>query len=107
MPEGDEAQVEDVVGTDATHLHLHAAACIDVTARLRASVLVRQEDARPQPRRDVDAGRGMQVQVGRVRPDNIFHLRFVALGHNTVRGAAGGSVLNAELMAVRGLLPAP
>jgi aspartate-semialdehyde dehydrogenase len=70
-------------------------------------VLVRHEDARPQPRRDVDAEGGMQVQVGRVRPDNIFHLRFVALGHNTVRGAAGGSVLNAELMAARGLLPAP
>ena len=70
-------------------------------------VLVRHEDARPQPRRDVNAEGGMQVQVGRVRPDNIFHLRFVALGHNTVRGAAGGSVLNAELMAVRGLLPTP
>jgi aspartate-semialdehyde dehydrogenase len=70
-------------------------------------VLVRHEDARPQPRRDVDAEGGMQVQVGRVRPDAILDLRFVALGHNTVRGAAGGSLLNAELMAARGLLPAP
>ena len=70
-------------------------------------VLVRHEDARPQPRRDVNAGGGMQVQVGRVRTDPILDLRFVALGHNTVRGAAGGSVLNAELMAARGLLPTP
>ena len=70
-------------------------------------VLVRQEENRPQPRRDVNAGDGMQVQVGRIRPDPIFHLRLVALGHNTVRGAAGGSVLNAELMAARGLLPTP
>jgi aspartate-semialdehyde dehydrogenase len=69
-------------------------------------VLVRPEDARPQPRRDVNAAGGMQVQVGRLRPDPILDLRFVALGHNTVRGAAGGSVLNAELMAARGLLPA-
>lgn len=68
-------------------------------------VLVRAEANRPQPRRDVNAGNGMQVQVGRIRPDPIFHLRLVALGHNTVRGAAGASVLNAELLKAEGLLP--
>lgn len=55
---------------------------------------------RPQPRRDVMAGAGMTVTVGRLREDNIFHLRFVASGHNTIRGAAGGSILNAEMLAV-------
>jgi aspartate-semialdehyde dehydrogenase len=60
---------------------------------------------RPQPRRDVDAGKGMTVTVGRVREDPILDLRMVALGHNTIRGAAGGSVLNAELLAVTGRLP--
>ena len=70
-------------------------------------VVVHPDGARPQPRRDVNAGGGMQVTVGRVRPDPILHLRLVALGHNTVRGAAGGSVLNAELLAARGLLPPP
>jgi aspartate-semialdehyde dehydrogenase len=60
---------------------------------------------RPQPRRDVDAGKGMTVTVGRVRDDSILDLRMVALGHNTIRGAAGGSVLNAELLAVTGRLP--
>ena len=60
---------------------------------------------RPQPRRDVDAGKGMTVTVGRVREDTILDLRMVALGHNTIRGAAGGSVLNAELLAVTGRLP--
>ncbi len=60
---------------------------------------------RPQPRRDVDAGKGMTVTVGRVREDTILDLRMVALGHNTIRGAAGGSVLNAELLAVSGRLP--
>jgi aspartate-semialdehyde dehydrogenase len=61
---------------------------------------------RPQPRRDVDAGNGMTGTVGRVREDTILDLRMVALGHNTIRGAAGGSVLNAELLAVSGRLPA-
>ena len=60
---------------------------------------------RPQPRRDVDAGNGMTVTVGRVREDTILDLRMVALGHNTIRGAAGGSILNAELLAVSGRLP--
>jgi aspartate-semialdehyde dehydrogenase len=57
---------------------------------------------RPQPKRDVHAGNGMTVTVGRVRRDAILDLRMVALGHNTVRGAAGGSVLNAELLAANG-----
>ena len=57
---------------------------------------------RPQARRDVNAGNGMTVTVGRVRRDAIFDLRMVALGHNTIRGAAGGSVLNAELLAATG-----
>jgi aspartate-semialdehyde dehydrogenase len=59
---------------------------------------------RPQPRRDVMAGNGMTVTVGRVREDPIFDLRFTAMGHNTIRGAAGGSVLNAELLAASGRL---
>jgi len=57
---------------------------------------------RPQTRRDVGAGRGMTVTVGRVRPDPILHVKLVALGHNTVRGAAGGSILNAEVLAAEG-----
>jgi aspartate-semialdehyde dehydrogenase len=61
---------------------------------------------RPQPRRDVNLGRGMTVSVGRVREDSLFHIRMVALGHNTIRGAAGGSVLNAELLAAMDQLPA-
>jgi aspartate-semialdehyde dehydrogenase len=57
---------------------------------------------RPQPKRDVGSGKGMTVTVGRVRRDAVLDLRLVALGHNTVRGAAGGSVLNAELLASTG-----
>jgi aspartate-semialdehyde dehydrogenase len=59
---------------------------------------------RPQPRRDVERERGMAVFVGRVRECPVFDYKFIALGHNTVRGAAGAAVLNAELMASEGLL---
>jgi aspartate-semialdehyde dehydrogenase len=59
---------------------------------------------RPQPRLDRDRERGMAVSVGRVRPDPIFGLKLEALVHNTIRGAAGAAILNAELMHARGLL---
>ena len=63
-----------------------------------------QEHNRPQPRRDVERERGMAVFVGRLRPCSVLDWKFVALGHNTVRGAAGAAVLNAELMLSEGLL---
>ena len=70
-------------------------------------VVVRDEEDRPQPRRDVDAGRGMATVVGRIRRDPVFGgLRLVAVSHNVVRGAAGAAIQNAELM-VAGLLPDP
>ncbi len=58
----------------------------------------------PQPRRDVMLGRGMTVSVGRVRADTLFDLRLVAMAHNVVRGASGGSILNAELLVATGRL---
>lgn len=67
-------------------------------------VIVREERDRPQPRLDRDAGRGMSVTVGRVLPDKVLDFRFVALSHNTVRGAAGAALLNAELLAAKKLL---
>ncbi|MBC7844385.1 MAG: aspartate-semialdehyde dehydrogenase, partial [Gemmatimonadaceae bacterium] len=59
---------------------------------------------RPQPRRDVNRDGGMSVHIGRVRSDPQFHLRFVAMGHNVIRGAAGASIQNAELLAARGVI---
>lgn len=59
---------------------------------------------RPQPRRDVNRDGGMSVHIGRVRTDPQFHLRFVAMGHNVIRGAAGASIQNAELLAARGVI---
>ena len=67
-------------------------------------IIYRDEIDRPQPRKDRDAGGGMAVTVGRLRECNVFDYRFVGLHHNTVRGAAGGSILTAELLMARGLL---
>lgn len=66
---------------------------------------VLEESDRPQPRLDRDRERGMAVSVGRVREDGYFHLKLEALVHNTIRGAAGAAILNAELIKERGLLP--
>ncbi|MGE5833187.1 MAG: aspartate-semialdehyde dehydrogenase [Acidobacteriota bacterium] len=67
-------------------------------------LLVRAEDTRPQPRLDAHLGDGMTVSVGRIRACPVLTHKFVALGHNTIRGAAGASILNAELMHAEGLL---
>lgn len=69
-------------------------------------IVVRDEADRPQPRRDRMTGAGMSVVVGRVRPEPLFGengVKFMTLSHNTLRGAAGGSVLNAELLWRMGL----
>jgi aspartate-semialdehyde dehydrogenase len=65
-------------------------------------IVVAMESSRPQPRLDADRGNGMAVTVGRVRRCSVLHAKMVALGHNTVRGAAGAAILNAELMAAEG-----
>ena len=67
-------------------------------------IVYADEPNRPQPRLDVDRFRGMAVHVGRLRPCPVLDCKFVVLGHNTIRGAAGAAVLNAELMAAEGLL---
>jgi len=65
-----------------------------------------EDESRPQTRLDRDAGNGMAVTIGRLRPDALFDYRFVALSHNTVRGAAGGAVLTAELLTHDGFIAA-
>lgn len=69
-------------------------------------LIVRDEPDRPQIRRDRNAGNGMATTVGRVRACPLLGYKFVALAHNTIRGAAGGSILNAELMVAQGVLRA-
>ncbi len=68
------------------------------------ALIYRNEPNRPQTLLDRDAGRGMTVTIGRLRPCPILSYKFVLLGHNTIRGAAGGSILNAELCVSKGLI---
>ena len=70
----------------------------------RLPIVVRDEVDRPQPKLDRDAGNGMTVTIGRLLPDAVLDYRFVSLGHNTIRGAAGAAVLNAELLIALGHL---
>lgn len=107
--------------TEAVHVAFRKQAKIeDVTEALRAfrgepqrlklptaplpPIVVRDEIDRPQPRKDRGLGSQMAVAVGRIRSDPVFDAKFVCLGSNTVRGAAGASVLNAELAAAKGFL---
>jgi len=76
---------------------------LDLPSAPPAPIIVTTESNRPQPRLDADRGDGMAVTVGRVRSCKATHAKFVALGHNTVRGAAGAAILNAELMAADGI----
>jgi aspartate-semialdehyde dehydrogenase len=76
----------------------------DLPSSPRPVIEVRYEADRPQPRLDRLTGKGMTTVVGRVREDPLYHLKFVVLSHNTIRGAAGGSLYNAELLVNEGLL---
>jgi aspartate-semialdehyde dehydrogenase len=76
----------------------------DLPSSPRPVISVRDEADRPQPRLDRLTGKGMTTVVGRVRRDPLLHLKFVVLSHNTIRGAAGGSIYNAELLVNENLL---
>lgn len=67
-------------------------------------IIVRSEKDRPQPRLDRDAGNGMATVVGRIGKDTIFDYKLTLISHNTIRGAAGAALLNAELLIAKGLL---
>lgn len=76
----------------------------DLPSAPKTTIVVRSEPDRPQPRRDRNTGNGMTTVVGRVRTDPLFHLKFVVLSHNTVAGAAGGAILNGELLVAQQLV---
>ena len=77
---------------------------LDLPLAPKQPVIYMEEADRPQPRKDRNLDKAMAVTVGRLRECNVFDYRFVGLSHNTVRGAAGGGVLNAELLKARGFL---
>lgn len=67
-------------------------------------IVVYEDERYPQPRLHADSENGMQTAVGRVRNSNVFDITYVAMAHNTVRGAAGGAILNAELLVKKGFI---
>ncbi|MEM1671025.1 MAG: aspartate-semialdehyde dehydrogenase [Archaeoglobaceae archaeon] len=70
---------------------------LDLPSSPEKVIVIRNEIDRPQPRLDRDTGKGMSVVVGRIRKD-AWGIKYIVLGHNTIRGAAGASILNAELL---------
>jgi len=76
----------------------------DLPSAPKPVLLVKEEPDRPQPRLDRMTGRGMSTVVGRIRKDPLFDVRMIVLSHNTIRGAAGGAIFNAELLVKYGYL---
>ncbi len=101
------------LGREASREELHQALAsftalpqeLGLPSAPRRPIVVRDEPDRPQPRLDRDAGGGMAATVGRLRPCPILDYKFVVLSHNTLRGAAGGALLLAELAVAQGLVP--
>lgn len=85
----------------------HCKATAGLPTAPECPVIVRDEPDRPQPRKDRMAGKGMSTVVGRVRREHLFGdagIKYMTLAHNTIRGAAGGSILNAEVMVAQGMI---
>lgn len=96
--------VEPEVAVQALRDYVAPLSARELPSSPRPVIEVRNEADRPQPRLDRLTGQGMTTVVGRVRRDPILDLKFVVLSHNTIRGAAGGSIYNAELLVNENLL---
>jgi aspartate-semialdehyde dehydrogenase len=93
---GQKAKVEDV--NQALRSYQAPEMSRDLPSAPNPVIIVREEPDRPQPRLDRSMGKGMSTIVGRIRPDPLFDIKMIVLSHNTIRGAAGGSIYNAELL---------
>jgi len=99
---GRRASAEEAI--DALRAWQPPAVCARLPSTPAELLIVRDEPDRPQPRRDRDAGNGLAWTVGKVRACPVLDVRYVALTHNTLRGAASGALLNAELLAIQGYI---
>ncbi len=77
---------------------------LEIPSSPKPVICLHEDDRYPQPRLHADQQNGMQLHVGRLRESEVFDVSFVAMAHNTIRGAAGGAILNAELLKVKGYL---
>ena len=100
MPEDKKPSIEEIerVWTSYTSVPQE----LNLPSAPEQPIVVRHEENRPQPRRDRETGKGMACVIGRLRKCNVFDVKFVALSHNTKRGAALGGILNAELLKAKG-----
>ncbi len=98
------AEFDRNVELDEIRMAFESLKPLDLPTSPEKVIIVREEEDRPQPRLDRDAGNGMSVVVGRLKKVEEKEIRYLVLGHNTVRGAAGASVLNAELMVKEGYI---
>lgn len=96
--------VEPEIAIQALRDYVSPPSARELPSSPRPVISVRDEADRPQPRLDRLTGKGMTTVVGRLRRDPILDLKFVVLSHNTIRGAAGGSIYNAELLVNENLL---
>jgi aspartate-semialdehyde dehydrogenase len=94
-----DVRVEDVISA------FESLKPLDLPTSPEKVIIVKHEPDRPQPRLDRDEGEGMSIVVGRIRKDDDGAIKYIVLGHNTIRGAAGASILNAELMIREKLIP--
>ncbi len=99
-----EKSVEPEIANQALRDYVAPLSARELPSSPRPVISVRDEADRPQPRLDRLTGKGMTTVVGRLRRDPILDLKFVVLSHNTIRGAAGGSIYNAELLVNENLL---
>ncbi|MFN0086376.1 MAG: aspartate-semialdehyde dehydrogenase [Blastocatellia bacterium] len=99
---GKPATVEEVAATLAAFRGLPQE--LQLPTAPQRPIIVREEKDRPQPRLDRDAENGMATVVGRISKDTIFDFKFTLISHNTIRGAAGAAILNAELLVAKNLL---
>ena len=77
---------------------------LDLPSAPKQFIQYMEEDNRPQVTEDVNYENGMGISIGRLREDSVYDWKFVGLSHNTVRGAAGGAVLCAELLKAKGFI---
>ena len=97
-----EAEPQDIIA--AWENYRSEAQQLQLPSAPQHTLIYRYEPNRPQTLLDRDAGHGMTVTLGRLRRCPILSYKFVLLGHNTIRGAAGGSILNAEMCVRKGLI---
>ena len=96
------ASADDIL--DAWHSFLSVPQEMKLPSAPDPAIVIDRAADRPQPRFDLDRGAGMAVSVGRLRPCGVLDWRFTVLSHNTIRGAAGAALLNAELLKAQGYL---